>query len=73
MKQEEGKITTISDGVRAGTVVKYDNSNETIQNVAKNVANYIAHEQAGHFKYGLCYIVAQVRAILFYWCQCLWA
>ena len=66
MKQEEGKITTISEGVRAGTVVKCDNSDEKIQNVAKNVANYIALEQAGHFKYGVCYIFAQVRAKVFY-------
>ena len=73
MKQEEGKITTISEGVRAGTVVKCDNSDEKIQNVAKNVANYIALEQAGHFKYGVCYIFAQVRAKLFCLRPCMWA
>ena len=57
-------MTTISDGVRAGTVVKCDNSDEKIQNVAKNVANYIGLEEAGHFKYGVCYILAQVGGSL---------
>jgi hypothetical protein len=41
LKQEEGRITAVSDGVRVGSVVRCDDNDEKIKNVAKNVANYI--------------------------------
>ena len=61
LKQEEGRITSISDGVRVGSVVRCDDADEKIRNVARNVANYVRLDQAGHFQYGLFYMVAQVQ------------
>ncbi len=63
-KHEESRITSISDGVRVGTVVKCDDSDQKLSNVAKNVANYIKLDQAGHFQYGMFYVLAQVNILL---------
>lgn len=64
-KHEESRITSISDGVRVGTVVKCDDSDQKLSNVAKNVANYIKLDQAGHFQYGMFYVLAQVNIFFF--------
>ena len=60
LKQEEGRMTAISDGVRVGSVGRCDDDNEKIRNVGNNVANYIMLDQAGHFLYGFNYLLAQV-------------
>ena len=60
LKQEEGRMNAISDGVRVGSVIRCDDDNEKIRNVGKNVADYLMLDQAGHFFYGFNYILAQV-------------
>lgn len=49
----------ISKGVLAST--KPDENYETkVSNVARNVSNYIKLREAGHKKYGMSYLLAQV-------------
>ena len=58
-KLEEGKMSTISDGVRKGTASVAE-FKEKSANVAKNLAEYINMDEAGHFKYGLGFIGSHV-------------
>ena len=56
---EEGKMSSISEGVRLGAM----SSQEKVRNLANNVANYINMKEAGHLSYGLGYVTAQVNNI----------
>ena len=59
LKAEEGKMSKISDGIRAGTALS-NLKDDKVKNVADNVANYLNMREAGHKRYGLGYIFAHV-------------
>ncbi len=58
-KFEEGKMSSVSDGVRLGTNSAATHKEKT-RNVATNLANYIRLDEAGHVAYGTAYITAKV-------------
>ena len=57
---EEGKLTTMLQGVRSGSVKDDKKSQET----AKNVVKYLEMKEGGHYMYGIGYLVSQVSNVL---------
>ena len=57
---EEGKLTTMLQGVRSGSVKDDKKSQET----AKNVVKYLEMKEGGHYMYGISYLVSQVSDFL---------
>ena len=55
-------MTTIVKEVMMGTIMGKD-YNKKVDNVAKNVSQYINMKQAGHRNYGYGYVLAQVLSI----------
>ncbi len=69
---EEGKLSSLSEGVRLGGAAKEDKDKkdkeeeeeeekDTVGSAAANVAAYVNLDEAGHTVYGMAYLVAQVR------------
>lgn len=56
---EEKKMDSFSDGVRAVAAQRAE-VDEKVKTVSKNVADYINLPEAGHFRYGMGYLSAQI-------------
>ena len=56
---EEGKMTSISKEILAGTIASED-YDKKVKTVARNVSDYINMPSAGHLRYGLGYFFCQV-------------
>ena len=62
--KEEGKLTTMIKGVlKANKKIEMDEDkkNENENACVNNVINYLHMKEGGHWQYGACYVLSQVR------------
>ena len=62
--QEEGKLTNMIKGVlKANKKIEMDEDakKEKENECVKNVIDYLHMREGGHWQYGVCYVLSQVR------------
>ena len=48
-------------GVKSGSIIKKDEKNSSLDAIANNVVDYLNMPEAGYIKYGMGYMICQVR------------